>query len=52
MPLMFVAFGAEFINHGSVVDGLGIAGVTLIFVAVMVWVLRDMAERVEVTESS
>lgn len=50
LPLMFVAFGADFVTHGNVTDGLGIAAVTLMFVAVMVWMQRDIADRVEVTD--
>src|SRR5256885_12013310 len=50
LPLMFVAFGADFITRGNVADGLAIVAVTLMFVAVMVWMQRDIADRVEVTE--
>jgi hypothetical protein len=49
-PLLFIAIGADFITRGNVRDGLGIIAGTLGFVAVMVWMLRNVVDRVEVTE--
>jgi hypothetical protein len=50
LPLVFFAFGAEYITHGNVPDGLGIAAGAGVFVAVMVWMKRNVVDRVEVTE--
>ena len=50
LPLVFIAFGADFITRGNVRDGLGIAAGTVVFVAVMVWMLRNVVDQVEVTE--
>ena len=50
MPLVFIAFGVDFITRGNVRDGLGIAGGTVVCVAVMVWMLRNVVDQVEVTE--
>jgi len=50
LPLVFIAFGVDFITRGNVRDGLGIAGGTVVCVAVMVWMLRNVVDQVEVTE--
>ena len=50
LPLVFFVFGAEYITHGNVPDGLGIAAVAGLFVAVMVWTQRDVVDQVNVTE--
>jgi hypothetical protein len=50
LPLVFIAFGVDFINRGNVPDGLGIAGGTVVCVAAMVWMLRNVVDQVEVTE--
>ena len=50
LPLLFIAIGADFITRGNVRDGLGIIAGTLAFVGVMVWMLRNVVDRVEVTE--
>ena len=47
---MFFVFGAEYITHGNVPDGLGIATVAGLFVAVMAWTQRDVVDQVNVTE--
>jgi hypothetical protein len=50
LPLVFIAFGAEFITRGNVLDGLGIAAGTVVCVAVMVWIVRNVVDQVEVTD--
>ena len=51
LPLVFFAFGAEYISHGNVPDGLGVAAGAGVFVAVMIWMQRDVVDRVDVTEN-
>jgi hypothetical protein len=50
LPLVFLATGADYVSHGSMLDGMGIAAGTVVCVAVMVWMLRNVVDHVEVTE--
>ena len=50
LPLVFLSMGADFITRGNVRDGLGIMAGTMMFLAVIVWMLRNVVDRVEVAE--